>query len=93
MLQSTASCYSQGPGEFCCAVTEQLRGGEWWKAGVGGGGDFLLSMLLGVNTSVKRWVTAQCGGCERSAARSPAAVILPLLLSRELSLKHGQIQG
>ncbi|KAA8592978.1 hypothetical protein FQN60_018433 [Etheostoma spectabile] len=25
---STASCCSQGPGEFCCAVTEQLREGN-----------------------------------------------------------------
>lgn len=35
----------------------------------------VLPMPLGVNTSVKRWVTAQCGGCESRAAHSPAAVI------------------
>lgn len=34
VLQSNASCYSQGPGEFCCAVTEQRRGREWWRVGV-----------------------------------------------------------
>lgn len=32
-LQSNASCYSRAPGELCRAVTEQLRGGDCWRAG------------------------------------------------------------
>lgn len=38
MLQSTARCYSQGPGDFHYSVTEQLREGQWWRHG---GGYFL----------------------------------------------------
>lgn len=39
VLQFTAGCCSEGSGELCCAVTEQLMGGDWW--GTRGSGDFL----------------------------------------------------
>lgn len=41
----------------------------------------VLPMLLGVNTGVKHWVTAQCGCCECSPT---LAVIVPLHSSQEL---------
>lgn len=37
----------------------------------------VLAMLLGVNASVKCWVSAQCGGCEGSASHSPITGFLP----------------
>lgn len=88
MLQSTASCCcSEGPGEFCCD-TEQLTGAEEEEGG-GGAGDFLCYQgCSGLNTSVKCWVTAQCGIGESSLANvGPAAVIAPLQSAQELMLR------
>jgi len=59
---------------------------------VGWGGRFPVLPMLGVNTSVKRWVTAQCSNCGHSAAQSPAAVIPPLHVPLELLLKHIRLQ-
>lgn len=54
---------------------------------LGSGGEWrfpVLPMLCGVNTSVKRWVTAQCDGFEGSAAHLPT-VDLSLYSFREVS--------
>lgn len=82
-LQSTASCYSEGPGELCCAVTEQLWGGVWWGVGVGvGAGDFLCC------PGCSGWTAVSSVGLQLSAAHSPGAVILPLQSARAVTLKY-----